>query len=321
MAMVIGFIIDLIVGDPRGIPHIVVLMGRLIALLETVLRRIFPDTPRGRRAAGGVLVLLMALFAVCVGLLLRLVYRAGFIPGLICESLLCWQLIAVKDLRIESMAVCERLEAGDLAGARQAVSMIVGRDTGVLDEAGVARAAVETVAENTSDGIVAPLLYMAIGGAPLACLYKAVNTMDSMVGYKNERYLDFGRMAAKTDDIMNWIPSRLAALLMILAAGFTGMDAAGARRIWLRDRRRHASPNSAQTESVCAGALGLRLAGDAYYFGELHRKEYIGDDIRPIEPADIGRANRLTLVTSVLCLLFCLLLRTGLRALLGLGWL
>ena len=321
MAMIIGYILDLIIGDPRGIPHIVILMGRLIAVFEKGLRKIFPDTPRGKRTAGGVLVLLMTLFAVCVGLLLHLLYRIGFIPGLIAESLLFWQLIAIKDLRVESMAVCERLEDGDTEGARHAVSMIVGRDTAVLDDAGISRAAVETVAENTSDGIIAPMFYMAIGGAPLACLCKAVNTMDSMVGYKNEKYLDFGRIAAKTDDIVNWIPARLSALLMILATRFTGMDTANAKKIWRRDRRKHASPNSAQTESVCAGALDLRLAGDAYYFGELHKKEYIGDDIRPIEPADIGRANRLTFVTSVLCLIFCLALRTGVRALLGLGWL
>ena len=316
MAMILGFLTDLAVGDPRGIPHIVILMGRMIAGLEKILRKIFPDTPAGKRAAGAVLVLLMALFALCAGGLLRLLYGVNFWLGLLCESLLFWQLIAVKDLRVESMAVCERLKAGDLEGARKAVSMIVGRDTDVLDEAGVTRAAVETVAENTSDGIVAPMFWMAVGGATMALLCKAVNTMDSMVGYKNEKYIDFGRCAAKTDDLVNWIPARLAARLMILATRFTGLDTANAKKIYLRDRYKHASPNSAHTEAVCAGALGLRLAGDAVYFGELHKKEYIGDDLRPIEPEDIARANRLTLATSWLCLLFCLALRFVIRSIL-----
>ena len=151
----------------------------------------------------------------------------------------------------------------------------------------------ETVAENTTDGVIAPLLYMAIGGAPLAFAYKAVNTLDSMIGYKNDKYLYFGRFAAKNDDVWNYIPARLTAGLMILAAFLLGYDGKGAIRIYRRDRRKHASPNSAQTESVCAGALGLQLAGDASYFGKVHHKPTIGDPVRPIEPRDIARANRL----------------------------
>lgn len=180
--------------------------------------------------------------------------------------------------------------------------MIVGRDTENLTEEGVTKAAVETVAENTSDGVTAPLLYLLIGGAPLGFLYKAVNTMDSMLGYKNEKYLHFGCIPARMDDVFNYLPSRITAVLMTAAAFLTGMDGKNAWRIYRRDRRKHASPNSAQTESVCAGALSVRLAGDAVYFGKLHRKEYLGDAIKPIEPEDIRRANRLMYMTSVLVL-------------------
>jgi adenosylcobinamide-phosphate synthase len=196
--------------------------------------------------------------------------------------------------------VYEALRTGTLADARKAVSMIVGRDTDVLDEAGVTRAAVETVAENTSDGEVAPLFYIMLLGPLGGCLYKAVNTMDSMVGYRNRRYEHFGTCAARLDDVMNYIPARLSALLMIAGTALCGMDAGNARRIWKRDRRKHASPNSAQTEAVMAGALRVRLAGDAQYFGEIHRKPYIGDDIRPIEAEDIRRSHRLLYLTSAL---------------------
>ena len=181
--------------------------------------------------------------------------------------------------------------------------MIVGRDTAVLDREGILRAAVETVAENTSDGVTAPLFYIALAGAVGGFFYKAANTMDSMIGYKNETYADLGRCAARLDDVLNYVPSRLTALLMIAVCPLLRLDAGNALRIWRRDRRKHASPNSAQTESDCAGALHLRLAGDAQYFGTLHKKPYIGDDDRPIEPADIRRANRLMYGTSVLMLL------------------
>ena len=188
----------------------------------------------------------------------------------------------------------------------------MGRDTAELTAEGVTKAAVETVAENASDGVIAPLLYMLIGGAPLALTYKAINTMDSMLGYKNEKYLYFGRIPAKLDDAANYLPSRLAALLWVAAAAFTHNDAKGAWKIWRRDRRNHASPNSAQTESACAGALGVQLAGPAYYFGEYYAKPTIGDALRPIEPEDILRANRMMVAESILALAIGL----GLRVLL-----
>lgn len=184
--------------------------------------------------------------------------------------------------------------------ARKAVGRIVGRDTSELSEEGVTKATVETVAENFADGVLAPLLYLAIGGAPLALTYKAVNTMDSMLGYKNEKYIDFGRASAKLDDFCGFAPARLAALFFVAAAALTGLDFKSAYLIWKRDRFNHASPNSAQTEAACAGALGIRLAGPAYYFGEYYDKPYIGDATREIGAEDILRANKLMLVASLL---------------------
>ena len=210
----------------------------------------------------------------------------------------CAQALAARGLVQESTNVYKELVKPDLPAARRAVSRIVGRDTAALTAEGVTKAAVETVAENASDGVIAPLFYMLLGGAPLALTYKAINTMDSMLGYKNEKYLYFGRIPAKLDDAANYLPSRLAALLWVAAAAFTRNDAKGAWKIWRRDRRRHASPNSAQTESACAGALGVQLAGPAYYFGQYYPKLTIGDALRPIEPEDILRANRMMYVAS-----------------------
>ena len=305
LALFAGFLLDLLLGDPQGWPHIVRLFGRLISALEA---RLYPI--RNKRLGGALLALTVLL--VCTGLPAVLLAAAWQLsPGLffVLESLLCWQLLAVKSLRVESRCVYDALAAGNLPGARKAVSMIVGRDTESLDEAGVTRAAVETVAENTSDGVAAPLFYLMLGGAVLGCFYKAANTMDSVIGYRNDRYLDFGRFAAKLDDLLNYLPSRLCAVVMIGAAALCGQNAGDARRIWKRDRRNHASPNSAQTEAVMAGALEVRLAGDAYYFGILHKKPTIGDDIRPVEPADILRAHRLLYVTAALLMLGVLLVR------------
>ena len=231
--------------------------------------------------------------------ILSVAYKYFWQLGLALESFWCYQILATKSLKVESDRVYQEIQTGDIARARKAVSMIVGRDTKSLTEEGIAKAAVETVAENTSDGVTAPLMFLMLGGAPLGFLYKAVNTMDSMLGYKNEKNLYFGRVAAKMDDVFNYLPSRVSAVLMIAAAFLTGMDAKKAAQIYKRDRRKHASPNSAQTESVCAGALQVQLAGDAWYFGVLHKKETIGDPIRPVEAEDIKRAGRLMYVTAV----------------------
>ena len=307
MALVLGFIIDLILGDPHSIPHPVVLIGKLISALEKKLRAACAQTPEGERGAGLVLWITVALVSFLVPFaILRLLGLVSPWLRLIAETIMCWQILATKSLRVESMKVYTALETGTLEEARYAVSMIVGRDTQRLDDAGVTRAAVETVAENCSDGVVAPLLFLAFGGAPLGFLYKAVNTMDSMVGYVEPPYTHFGTIPAKLDDVFNYLPARISALLMLLAGGILGMDMKRGWRIFRRDRYKHASPNSAQTESVCAGLLGLRLAGDAWYHGELHKKEYIGDETREIVHADIPLACRLMTATAVLAwLLSC----------------
>lgn len=307
LALVLGFCIDLIFGDPHSIPHPVVLIGRLISATEKLVRKIFPKTVRGENVAGGVLWLLVVLISTAVPLgILYLGYKISPWLGLALESIMCWQILATKSLKVESMKVYTALKAGNPAEYRRAVSMIVGRDTAALDDKAVARAAVETVAENTSDGIIAPMLYLAIGGAPLGFFYKAVNTMDSMLGYVEMPYKNIGLVPAKMDDFFNFLPARLSALLMLLAGWLEGLDIRRGWRIWRRDRRNHASPNSAQTESVCAGLLGLRLAGDAYYHGVLHKKPYIGDPVREIEYEDIPRACRLLYGTAIVSLvLFC----------------
>lgn len=311
-ALCIGFCIDLIVGDPHGLPHPVVGIGRLISLLEQLFRRLLPKTKGGEIAAGVCIWVLTVLIS--AGLPAALLYGAQKLSvwlRLALESVMCWQILATKSLRDESMKVFSALRGGTLAEARQAVSMIVGRDTAQLDEKGVARAAVETVAENTSDGVIAPLLFLALGGAPLGFFYKAVNTMDSMLGYVEMPYKNVGLIPAKLDDVFNFIPARLSAFLMLAAGALLRLDVKNGWRIFRRDRYRHASPNSAQTESVCAGLLGLRLAGDAWYHGVLHRKAFIGDAVREIETDDIPRACRLMTATALLALV----LFAGIKAL------
>lgn len=309
IALVCGYVLDALFGDPYQMPHIIRLIGTLISGAERLLRRIFPPTPLGERMAGAVLVMLVAGgCSGCTWLVLGLLSRVSPQLAWVVETFVCYQMLAAKQLRIEALRVADALENEGLVAARTAVSMIVGRDTAELDEAGVVRAAVETVAENASDGVVAPLLFMAVGGAPAGVLYKAVNTMDSMVGYKNDRYRYFGTVAARLDDLLNWVPARLTGVLMCLVAPLVGLDGAGAWRIFLRDRRKHASPNSAHPEAACAGALGVRLAGPASYFGVVHDKPYIGDDNRLIERADIGRACRLLKATSLAALVLGLAL-------------
>lgn len=313
-ACVAGFLLDFLFGDPVWIYHPVRIIGKGIIFGESLLRKLCErkkNTDSGNMdvavsrlvSAGGVLWTVIAglSFLIPLGILI-LAYRIHPVAGGVLEAFWCYQILAARSLCRESGKVYDRLQENDLSGARKAVSMIVGRDTENLSMEGVTKAAVETVAENTSDGVTAPLLFLLIGGAPLGFLYKSVNTMDSMLGYKNEKYLYFGRIPAKMDDIFNYIPSRLTALFMVVAAWICGMDAGNAWRMWRRDNRKHASPNSAQTEAACAGALRVRLAGDAYYFGRLHKKDYIGDDLRPIEPDDINRAGRLMYVTAVLML-------------------
>ena len=310
LLMLGGFILDGIFGDPAWLVHPVVIMGKAITALEKFLRKRLPNTPEGERLGGRILAMALPVGTLLItGGVCWLFYRISPILGFAIELLWCAQALAAKGLVQESTNVYRELVKGDLPASRRAVSRIVGRDTAELTSEGVTKAAVETVAENASDGVIAPLFYMMLGGAPLALVYKAINTMDSMVGYKNEKYLNFGRAAAKLDDAANYLPSRIAALLWIASAALTGNDAKSAWRIWRRDRRKHASPNSAQTESACAGALNVQLAGPATYFGKYCDKPTIGDAVRAIEPGDILRANKMMYTASLLGLAAAVLVR------------
>lgn len=307
IALCMGYILDLCFGDPYWLPHPIRLIGVLITKAEKVIRKVFPKTEKGELVGGFFFVFIVVGFSTLIpACILWIGFSIHFYLGLLIESIICYQMLATKSLKVESMKVYRKLRDRDLEGARQAVSMIVGRDTQNLTEEGIAKAAVETVAENTSDGIIAPMIYMAIGGPVLGFFYKAVNTMDSMVGYKNDNYIHFGRIAAKLDDILNYIPARISALFMIFASFILRMNYKQAWMIFKRDRFNHASPNSAQTESVCAGALEIQLAGDAYYFGKLHKKKTIGDRKKNVTCEDIVQANRLLYMTSFIGILLML---------------
>lgn len=302
-AMLIGFALDFIIGDPHWLPHPVRLIGLFITGSEKLLRRISCKTSKSRFVCGMVQTIFIVLLSFAVPFaLLYLCAKVNVYLLIAVQSIMCWQIVAAKSLKTESMQVHAQLEKGNLIGARKKLSWIVGRDTQALDEAHVIRAAVETVAENASDGVTAPMLFALIGGAPLGFLYKAINTLDSMTGYKNERYIDFGKFAARLDDAANFIPARLTGVLMVAVSFVSGFDGKNAARIFLRDKKKHHSPNSACTEAACAGALRVQLAGDSYYFGKLVKKPTIGDDLRPIERADIRRANRLMYLTALLFL-------------------
>ena len=316
IAFFLGFLLDLILGDPYWLPHPIRLIGNLIVALE---KRFLSKETKGkehkeqekserRRGTLLVFIVLSVTFAVTAFLVIGTYLLHPYL-GVAVETIMTYQILAVKCLKVESMKVYQSLTKEGIEEARKAVAMIVGRDTAVLDGTGVAKAAIETVAENTSDGVIAPMLYTALGGPVLGFLYKAVNTMDSMVGYKNEKYLNFGRCAAKLDDAANYVPARISGWLMVAASFLAGFDGKNAKKIYLRDRRNHASPNSAQTEAVMAGALGVQLAGNAYYFGKLYEKPTIGDSVRPIEREDIPRSNRLLYVTAGLGLLIFALAR------------
>lgn len=301
LSLFLGVLLDFILGDPKWLWHPVVGIGKLISFIEKKYRDKHPeDTPEGKRKAGTFMWILVVLITGIVsGVILYVGYKLGKTAYVVICTIMCYQIMATKSLKDESMKVYKSLEKGDLEEARMNVSMIVGRDTSVLDETGVAKAAIETIAENASDGCVAPLFYMMIGGPVLGFIYKAVNTMDSMVGYKNEKYIDYGRTAAKMDDIFNYIPARLAAINMIIASMLIWLDGTEAIIIFKRDRKKSTSPNSGQTESVCAGALNIELLGDAVYFGETVHKETVGDPNKPVENKDIKRANKLLYATVI----------------------
>lgn len=310
LPLLIGYLLDLTFGDPYNLPHPIRFIGMLISKSETFLRNIFPKNSKGELVGGAFMpIIVVGLSTIISLIIIKISYKINLVVGIIVESIVCYQMLATKCLKDESMKVYKSLKDNDLTLARKNVSMIVGRDTQNLDVTGVTKATVETIAENTSDGIVAPMIYMALFGAVGGVFYKSVNTLDSMIGYKNDKYLYFGRISAKLDDILNYIPSRVSAIFVIVATFFLNLDYKSAFRIWKRDCRNHPSPNSAQTESAFAGALNVQLAGDMYYFGKLYHKKTIGDNIRPIKIEDIKTSNSILYLTSLVSLMFCLLVR------------
>ena len=311
IALICGYLADMILGDPVYPWHPVRLIGNLISFLDSRIRKQCSERNQYQLAGGFLLVVLVCGISMLIpAIILLIAYRVHVLLGIFFEAILCYQFLATKSLCSESKKVYDALKFEGIEQGRKEVSKIVGRDTDQLDQEGVIKAAVETVAENTTDGIIAPIFYMIIGGAVLGAGYKAVNTMDSMIGYKNETYLYFGRIAAKLDDIMNYIPARLAAFTMIGATVFDKIySTKEAARIYKRDRYHHASPNSAHTEAVMAGALGIKLAGDAFYFGKHYQKPTIGDELRPVEIEDIIRSNRLMVITSIMFLMLSVAFR------------
>ncbi|MBO4845556.1 MAG: cobalamin biosynthesis protein CobD [Lachnospiraceae bacterium] len=308
IALMIGYVLDLIIGDPHGIPHPVVAIGKLISCLEKALLKKRSDQKKEFLSG---LLLCVTVIITTVMLTTMVTVGAYLIHpylGMAVEAILICYLLAARCLQKESMKIYKDVAENDIDKARKDLSMIVGRDTDKLDYKGILKAAVETVAENTSDGVIAPLIYASIAGALLGLAYKAVNTMDSMVGYHNERYEYFGKCAAILDDIVNFIPSRLSALFIIASSFILRLSDKAysplmAFKIWKRDRLNHKSPNSAQTESAVSGCLGLKLGGPSFYGGVLSDKPYIGDEIKEIEKEDIVRACRLMFISQAMVLI------------------
>ena len=295
-----AFILDQIFGDPRNFPHPVVIIGKLISAMEKFTRKVFPKTNKGELAAGAFTWLVVATVSFAVPFIaLVLLAKVNVWAAFALNIFWSYQIFASKSLKEQSMLVYRYLEAEDLPNSRKYLSWIVGRDTSELDPEEITKAVVETVAENTSDGVTAPMLYMIIMGAPLGMLYKAINTMDSMLGYKNDRYMYFGRIPAKIDDVANFIPARITGLLMCLTAPLIGLDGRNAYRIYKRDRLKHLSPNSGHLEAACAGAMRIMLGGDSYYFGKLVEKASLGDPDREVRITDIPLSIRMMYASSL----------------------
>jgi len=304
----------LILGDPRLFPHPVVLIGKMIAFFEDSAR-MFARSKEADLWYGAKLAVIVPIIVFIATLgVIQAAHSVNYMVGWIVAVYIGYTTIAARSLYSESSKVAKRLYAGDIQSARKELSYLVGRDTQNLDEKGIIRALVETVAENTSDGVIAPLFYLAIGGPPLAMAYKAINTLDSMVGYKNEKYLYFGRASARLDDIANYIPARLSALLIIVASFILRKDWKGAWEITVRDGRNHPSPNSGHPEAAVAGALGIKLGGLSSYDGIHCNKPTIGDEKRSLMVKDVRDAGRLMITADVIMVVIVVLI------LIGLGW-
>ncbi|MDQ7782655.1 MAG: adenosylcobinamide-phosphate synthase CbiB [Desulfomonilaceae bacterium] len=304
--IVIAFALDMLIGDPRRIPHPVRLIGRMAERLESPLRRNFAD-PKTAGVLAAVLVI--GITASATALILLGAYAVHEIVGTVVSILLLYTGLAARDMIDHSSDVQRALESGDRAEAALRVGMICGRDTDRLDEPGMVRATVESVAENVVDGVTAPLFFAALGGPIGIMIYKAINTLDSTFGYKNEKYIRFGWASARLDDIANFVPARVTACLVPIAAFFLGMRPAASLTVYLRDRHKHPSPNSGHTEAAFAGALGMVLGGLGYYGGVPSQKPTLGDPIVPASSSCIGRANRLMVVTVILVLAVYLAVR------------
>ena len=297
-----AFLLDLLVGDPPSKPHPVRFMGLYISCFEKITNR--PERSESYKKAAGVLLLITTVGLSYLLPFFALRLAAGVSPYLyhLLNVLLMYTCIAARCLDREGTRIYRALMKGDIEESRKLLSMIVGRDTDRLDESGITRGAVETVAENTSDGVIAPLFYMFLGGAPLTMAYKAVNTLDSMVGYKNDRYLHFGRAAARFDDAANYIPARLTGILMVVASVLLRLDYRRSFSTLVKDSRNHSSPNSGFPEAAAAGALGVQLGGTSYYFGRAIDKPTIGELLRPLEGKDIKSVIKLMYVSSILAM-------------------
>ncbi len=306
--LILSSVLDFFFGDPRWLPHPIIYMGKLISFLEKVLK---PDCSKKDIPKGTLLwfITVGLSFVIPLGILI-IVYKINFYLGLALEVFWCFQIFAARTLAREANKVKKILDEGDIEEARKALSMIVGRDTASLSKEDITKAVVETVSENTTDGVISPLIAIAIGGAPLGFFYKAINTLDSMVGYKSKKYFFFGKVSAIMDDIANYIPARITGFLMVIAAYLMpGLSGGNSLKIMIRDHGKHASPNGGWTEGATAGALGVNLGGSAYYFGVLHEKASLGDDIRTIETGDIKTTTGLLWLSSFFLLIIVVSVR------------
>lgn len=307
--IIIGYVLDLIFGDPYWFPHPVRFIGKFIIFFERQIRR-FAHSKVSEKIGGFILAgATVTVSYLVVWFLLKLSSSINESLFHIVNIVLIYTTLATRSLGDEAMKVYRYIIDGDLTNARKALSYIVGRDTDKLDVQGICRAVVETVAENTSDGIIAPLFYLFLGGTPISIVYKAINTLDSMVGYKNERYINLGMASARLDDIANYIPARITALLIVIASLIVRLNPKRSLFIMIRDGRNNPSPNSGYPEASMAGALGIQLGGLSSYGGKIVEKPYIGDPINTITPEHIVLSVRIMYVTSLLAIILGLIIK------------